>query len=140
VEWNFMDGEGEQDEFNNGNEEGTSSEGEETEILTIKDEERVQKVVVKKEPRTSQFLTIQDEECNHTKGLDSLIKLGQAIAVGPADNNYVGTEWIKTNGLKVIVRQGDLVEVEAEVIVNPANSELCHGGGAARAISSAAGK
>jgi len=44
------------------------------------------------------------------------------------------------NGLKVIVRQGDLVYVEAEVIVNQANSELCHVGGTARAISVAAGK
>jgi len=44
------------------------------------------------------------------------------------------------NGLKVIVKQGDLVDAEAEVIVNPANSELCNGGGAARAISVAAGK
>jgi len=42
--------------------------------------------------------------------------------------------------LKVIVRQGELVDVEAEAIVNPANSELCHGGGTARAISVAAGK
>jgi len=44
------------------------------------------------------------------------------------------------NGLKVIVRQGDLVDVEAEVIVNLANCELCHGWGAARAILVAAGK
>jgi len=42
--------------------------------------------------------------------------------------------------LKVIVRQGDLVDTEAEVFVNPANRELCNGGGAARAISVAAGK
>jgi len=34
------------------------------------------------------------------------------------------------NGLKVIVRQGDLVDAEVDVIVKPANSELCHGGGA----------
>jgi len=44
------------------------------------------------------------------------------------------------NGLKVIVIQGDLVDAERDVIVNPANSELCHGGGAARAIFVAAGK
>jgi len=67
VEWNSMDGEGEQDEFISGNEEGTSSEGEETEILTIKDEERVQKVVVKKESRTLQFLPIQESSVHlHT--------------------------------------------------------------------------
>jgi len=50
------------------------------------------------------------------------------MAVGSANNNYVGTEWIMVNGLKVIVRQGDLVDVEADVIVNSANIELCHGG------------
>jgi len=33
------------------------------------------------------------------------------------------------NVLKVIMRQGDLVDAEADEIVNPANSELCHGGG-----------
>jgi len=71
---------------------------------------------------------------------DGLIEPNQVKAVGTAYNNYVGTEWIMVNGLKVIVRQGDLVDAEADIIVNPANSELCHGGGAARAISVAAGK
>jgi len=42
--------------------------------------------------------------------------------------------------VKVIVRQVDLVDVEADIIMNPANGELCHGGGAARAIFLAAGK
>jgi len=71
---------------------------------------------------------------------DGLIEPNQVKAVGLAYNNYVGTECIMVNGLKVIVRQGDLVDAEADVIVNPANSELCHGGGAASAISVAAGK
>jgi len=48
-------------------EDGMSSVDEKTGIVTIKDEERVQKVVVKHEPRTCQFLTIQDGECDHTK-------------------------------------------------------------------------
>jgi len=52
----------------------------------------------------------------------------------------VGTEWILANGLKVIVRQGDLVDAQADVIVNPANGELSHGGMPARAISVAAKK
>jgi len=43
------------------------------------------------------------------------------------------------NGLKVIIKQGDLVNETTEVIVNPANSLLIHGGGAAKAISMAAG-
>jgi len=33
----------------------------------------------------------------------------------PAQNNYVGTEWTMPNGLKVTVKQGDLVEAETEV-------------------------
>jgi len=73
-------------------------------------------------------------------GVDLLIEPDQVVAIGPAYNNYVGTEWTMAKGSKVVVRQGDLVNVEAEVIVNPDNSELCHGGGAARAISVAAGK
>jgi len=39
---------------------------------------------------------------------------------------YVGTKWTMRNGLRVIVKQGDLVDVEAEVIINPANGELRH--------------
>jgi len=67
VEWNSMDGEGERDEFISGDEVRTSSKGEETEILTIQDEERVQKVVVKKESRTLQFLPIQESSVHlHT--------------------------------------------------------------------------
>jgi len=58
--------------------------------------------------------------------------------LAPAHNKYLGTEWTMKNGLKVTVKQFDLVDAETEVIVNPANSELYHGGGAARAISLAA--
>jgi len=106
---------------------------------------------------SSQLLTVQDEECSHTKWLTAhnlkednyiaarwetggLIEPNQVKALGPAYNNYIGTEWTMVNGLKVIVRQGDLVDAEADVIVNPANSKLCHGGGASRAISVAARK
>jgi len=52
-----------------GDECGVEGECEDAQILTIRD--TVQKVVVKKEPRASQFLTIQDEECGHTKWLDT---------------------------------------------------------------------
>jgi len=72
--------------------------------------------------------------------VDIFIEPNQVIAVGPAYINCVCTEWTMVNGLKVIVRQGDLVDAMADVIVNPANRELCHGGGAAKAISVAAGK
>jgi len=70
----------------------------------------------------------------------SLIEPNQVKAIEPVYNNYIGTEWTMVNGLKVIVRQGDLVNAEVDVIVNPADNELCHGGGAARAIPVAAGK
>jgi len=95
---------------------------------------------------TPNILTIQEVECGQTKQLDSNnvkegdysamcqggrarlvadchIEPNQVIAGGPAYTNYVGTEWIMSNGLKVIVRQGDLVDTEADVIVNQANSD-----------------
>jgi len=85
------------------------------------------------------YVTVSHEAGVHVEA-DLLIEPNQVIAVEPAYNNYVGTTWTMVNGLKVIVRQGDLVDALADVILNPANSELCHGGGAARAISVAAGK
>jgi len=155
--WNPMDSEEEQQEFISGDEDGMSSEGDKPEILTIHDEEIVQKEKVKNELISFQFLTVQDEECSHTKWLTAhnlnednymaarwytggLIEPNQVKAVGPAYNNYTGTDWTMVNRLKVIVRQGDLVDADADVIGNPANSELCHGGGAVRAIAVAAGK
>jgi len=57
----------------------------------------------------------------------------------PIHNKYVGSEWRMPNSLKVIIKQEDLVNETTEVIVNPANSLLIHGGGAAKAISMAAG-
>jgi len=85
------------------------------------------------------YVTVSHEGGVHDE-VDLLIEPNQGIAVGPVYNNYVGTKWIMVNRLKVMVRQGDLVDALADVIVNPANSELCHGDGAARAILVAAGK
>jgi len=147
-------------EFSSGDDGGMLIEGKKPEILTLLKEEHAQKVEVQNEPRTTHSLNIQDEECSHTRweatedlrddnyltfrqmsiSTEGLAEPIHLVAAGSANNNYVGTEWIMDNGLKVIVRQGDLVDVEADVIVNPANSELCHGGRAARAISVAAGK
>jgi len=70
------------------------------------------------------YMVMHQEGADHG-GVDLLIDSHRVIAVGPAYNNYVGTEWTMAHGLKVIVRQGDLVDVEAEVIVIPANCELC---------------
>jgi len=39
---------------------------------------------------------------------------------------YVGSEWIMPNRLRVIIKQGDLVNATSEVIVNPANCNLLH--------------
>jgi len=150
----------EEQEFSSGDEGGVLIGGEKPEILTLLKEEHALKVEVQNEPKATASMNIQDEECSHTKWEttkdlrdDNYLAVTQMssstefptepfyiIAVGAANNNYIGTEWIMVNGLKVIVRQGDLVDVEADVIVNPANSELCHGGGAARAILVAAGK
>jgi len=63
----------------------------------------------------------------------------QTVKIPNLNNNYIGKEYVLQNGLKVLIRQGDLVDETTEVIVNPANSELNHGTGAAKAISSAAG-
>jgi len=99
-----------------------------------------------------QSLTVRDEECVHTKWLDTDdvkgngyvgAEGGQKVQIeniahkivpthmvanvrkfAHIHNNYVGTEWIMVNRLKVIVRQGNLVDAKAEVIVNPANSEF----------------
>jgi len=84
------------------------------------------------------YVTVSHEGGVHEE-VDFLIEPNQVIAVGPAYNNYVGTELTMVNGIKVIVKQGDLLDALADVIVNPANSEFCHGGGAARAILVAAG-
>jgi len=159
-EWNlqnmlsYMDNE--EEEVSSGDEDGIL-----IERVTLLEEEQAQKVEVQKEPRTSQSMNNNDEECYYTKLEatndyeieDNYLKVRQRVtstecltepnyqgAEESVDNNYVGKEWIMDNGLKVIVKQGDLVDIEADVIVNPANSELCHGGGAARAISVAAGK
>jgi len=63
----------------------------------------------------------------------------QQIKIPKTHNNYIGHEYVMPNGLKVLIRQSDLVDETTEVIVNPANSELNHGVGEARAISVAAG-
>jgi len=145
-----------------GDEVEDEEECEDPQILTVLND-TFQELLVENESSASQFLTIQDEECGHTKWLDThkmkeddyltlsqegrgrwdadcLIEPSQVITVMPAYNNYVGTVWTMVNGLKVIVKQGDLVDALADVIVNPANSELCHAGRAAEAISVAAGK
>lgn len=49
------------------------------------------------------------------------------------------TEFMTTFGSKVSIFKGDLTLQQVEAIVNPANGRLHHGGGAARAISDAAG-
>ena len=43
------------------------------------------------------------------------------------------------NGAEIILKQGDITLESVDAIVNPANSELRHGGGAARAIALAGG-
>jgi len=66
-----MDSEEEQEEFISRDEDRMSGEVEKPEILTIHDEEAVQKVEVKNEPMPSQFLSVQNKECGHTKWMDT---------------------------------------------------------------------
>jgi len=81
--------------------------------VTLSREEQAQKVKVLKEPRTSQAMNIQDEECYHTKweaahellddnylkvrqrvtSTECIIEANYQVADGSANNNYVGTEW-----------------------------------------------
>jgi len=163
IEWAdgelHMDSEEEQ-EFSSGDDGGVLAEGEKPESSTLLKEEHTQKAEVQNEPRNTHSLNIQDEECGHTRwettnnlwdnkyltvkqvsiSTEGLTEPIHLVAAGSTNNKYVGTEWIMVNGIKVIVRQEDLVDVEADVIVNSANSELRLGGGVARAISVAAGK
>ena len=47
---------------------------------------------------------------------------------------------VTPSGIAVQIYQGNLLDEKVDAIVNPANTELTHGGGAARAIAEAAGK
>ena len=49
-------------------------------------------------------------------------------------------EVIIYKGCNVIIRKGDLTEEREDAIVNPANEQLDHAGGAAKAIASKGGK
>jgi len=64
----------------------------------------------------------------------------QAVQSPTKYNSYLGQHYVMPNGLRILIRQGDLVDETTDVIVNPANSELMHGGGAAKTISTAAGR
>ncbi len=50
------------------------------------------------------------------------------------------TELLLENGKKILLKQGDITLEKSDAIVNPANSLLRHGGGAARAIALAGGE
>jgi len=126
--------------FISGDEEGMSSEGKKSEIWTIQDEECGQTKRWDSRNLKEGDYSAMCQQVEAWLDADCHVERHQVIAVGPAYNNYAGTEWIMANGLRVIVSKGNLVDVEADVIVNPANSELSNGGGAARAISVAAGK
>ena len=41
---------------------------------------------------------------------------------------------IRIDGKRILIKQGDITAETTDAIVNPANSQLLHGGGAARAI------
>jgi len=126
--------------FISGDKYGMSSEREKSEILTIQDEECGQSKRWYSRNLKEGNYSAMCQEVRARLDADCYIEPHQISAVGPAFNIDGGTECILAYGLRVIVRQGSLVDVDAEVIVNPANSELSHRGGAARAISVADGK
>ncbi|EGG20222.1 hypothetical protein DFA_07343 [Cavenderia fasciculata] len=55
-------------------------------------------------------------------------------------DNDVLEYYIFQDGRSIIVKSGNIVKQSVDAIVNPANSHLAHGGGAAGAISMAAGR
>jgi len=110
------------------------------------------------------FYVSADNIC-HIVGPKDLIPslkhvLDVTSATGPAGNTDRNMQWIASEtsvvspaadrtsnkysmvtlgGIRVEVYQGDLVDETVDVIINPANSYLRHGSGAARAIADAAG-
>jgi len=138
--WNPMLCEKEQEKLISGDKDGMSSEGEKPKILTIQDEECGQTKQLDSRKKIEGDYSAMCQEGRAWLVAECHIEPNQVIAEGPAYHKYMGTEWIMANGLKGIAKQGNLVDAEADVIVNPANSELRHGDGTAKAISVAAGK
>jgi len=98
--------------------------------------------------KTSAVVKREDSSQGKTEPMVHLIKTDKSngtqkednfLAYAGIHNKYIGTEWTLPNGLKVTVRQGDLVNEISYVIVNPENPDLQHGAGTARAIARSAG-
>ena len=81
---------------------------------------------------------------NVTKTVEADGNLEQIVSKADKANPVSGSmsdsySMITPGGVRVEVYQGDLVDESVDAIVNPANSHLRHGSGAARAIADAAG-
>ena len=61
-------------------------------------------------------------------------------AVVPQYSEQYRYNMVTSCGIDVQIYCGNLLDAKVDAIVNPANSQLLHGGGAARAIAAAAGK
>lgn len=94
-------------------------------------------------------LSIYGEKNNVQKALGQLVKtkIGQLNDVPPRPVTTTANVLQNVrfscplpNNVNVVVYQGDLVEENVDVIVNPANESLDHCGGAAQAIAKAGGK
>ena len=85
---------------------------------------------------------------NHKKEAISKYEIEEKILTGimnkyekdKADSDAKNKQVIDYKGCNVIIRKGDLTQEREDAIVNPANEELDHAGGAAYAIASKGGK
>jgi O-acetyl-ADP-ribose deacetylase (regulator of RNase III) len=57
-----------------------------------------------------------------------------AVCAGPAFQNYMNKKALKDLAEKIVIRQGDLTEMDTDAIVNAANNDLILGAGVAGAI------
>jgi len=98
-----MNSKDEEEEFISGDEDGMLIEDEKPEILMFQDKERVQKVVVKKEPKMAQFLTIQNEECGHTKWLATHNIKEDNYLTESQGGEFVGTRIVSMSPVVVLL-------------------------------------
>ena len=93
--------------------------------------------------------TKMEEVCiKHKKEVLKIHEIQEAVLQGmmdqyqtdKAESDTKNKHTILYKGCNIIIRKADLTEEREDAIVNPANEDLDHAGGAARAIASAGGK
>jgi len=84
-------------------------------------------------------LDVSSASVNGTDGSDASVACEPSTVSAISQSTSNRYSMLTPGGMRVEVYQGDLVAETVDAIVNPANSRLRHGGGAARAIADAAG-